>query len=266
MRSLERLSNPYAFSLTVRRKRNRVILPEAANLIRVNMATLTAVFDLDGTLVDTAADLARATNRTLGGLGLAPVPVANLQPVVSFGARAMIEAGLLHHGIAKSEKEVDVLLEAFLADYANNIAIESKPFPGAVDVLQKLKAEGARLAVCTNKREHLARKLLKELQLLSLFHAVTGRDTLPVHKPDPGHLIGTVILADGDLGRSVMVGDSEVDIITGKSAGIPTIGVTFGYSKQPIASHGPDIVIAHFNELEAAIATLHPARPSRRGA
>lgn len=228
------------------------------------MANLTAVFDLDGTLVDTAADLIAATNRTLGTLGLAAAPALTLRPVVSYGARAMIEAGLLHHAVAKSVREVDGLLDAFLTDYARNIAVESRPFPGAVDVLQKMKDEGARLAVCTNKREYLARKLLQELQMSSLFSAITGRDTLPVHKPDPGHLIGTIILADGDLGRCVMIGDSEVDITTGKSAGIPTIGVSFGYSKQPVHAFEPDAVIGHFNELEAAIATLHPASKSRR--
>jgi len=227
------------------------------------MPSLTAIFDLDGTLVDTAADLIAATNRTLAKLRLSPAPADLLRPTVNSGARALIEAALLHHGVAKSATEIDTLLDAFLVDYGRNIAVESKPFPGAVAALAKLRNDGARLGVCTNKREHLARKLLAELRMDGLFHAVTGRDTLPVHKPDPGHLIGTVILADGDLGRCVMVGDSEIDMRTGKSAGIPVIGVSFGYSREPIATFKPDLVLDHFDRLGAAIQNLLPASKSR---
>ena len=229
------------------------------------MSSLTAVFDLDGTLVDTAADLIAAINRTLTKLQLAALPIGLLRPVVNSGARAMIEASLLHHGVSKSTAEVDYLLDAFLADYGRNIAIESKPFPGAIAALERLKQDGARLAVCTNKREHLARKLLSELSMASLFDAITGRDTLPVHKPDPGHLIGTVILADGDLGRCVMVGDSEIDIRTSKAAGIPVIGVSFGFSKEPIASLKPDLVLDHYDKLATAIDALVPQQRVRRG-
>ena len=237
--------------------------PPAA--IDTTMASLTAVFDLDGTLVDTAADLAAAVNRTLAKLQLAALPLGLLRPVVNSGARAMIEASLLHHGISKSATEVDALLDTFLTDYSRNIAVESKPFPGAVAALERLKLDGARLAICTNKREALARKLLTELKMAPLFDAITGRDTLPVHKPDPGHLIGTVILADGDLGRCVMVGDSEIDIRTAKSAGIPVIGVSFGFSKEPIASLGPDLVLDHYDKLGDALATLFPQLKQRRG-
>jgi phosphoglycolate phosphatase len=229
------------------------------------MSNLTAVFDLDGTLVDTAADLISATNRTIGRLRLPPAPAGMLRPVVNLGARAMIEAGLLHHGVSKSAAEVDALLEVFLNDYARNIAVESRPFPGALEALAGLRADGARLGVCTNKREHLARKLLSALKMDGLFDAVTGRDTLPVHKPDPGHLIGTVILADGDLGRCIMVGDSEIDIRTSRAAGIPVIGVGFGYSREPIASFKPDYVLNHFNQLPGAIASLFPPSKVRRG-
>ena len=228
------------------------------------MPSLTAVFDLDGTLVDTAADLSSATNRTLAKLGLPPTSAALLKPVVNSGARAMIEAGLLHHGVSKSAGEVDGLLDAFLADYARHIAVESMPFPGALAALDRLKTSGARLGICTNKREHLARKLLAELKMDRMFDAVVGRDTLPVHKPDPGHLIGTVILADGDLGRCVMVGDSEIDVRTAKSAGIPAIGVAFGFSREPIASFKPDHVLDHYDRLGGAIDTLLPPAKPRR--
>ena len=230
------------------------------------MPNITAVFDLDGTLVDTAADLISATNRTLGKIHLGPTSAGILRPVVNSGARAMLQAGLLHHGVSRSAVEVDALLEIFLADYARHIAVESKPFPGALGALDKLKSAGARLSICTNKREHLARKLLTELKMDKLFDAVTGRDTLPVHKPDPGHLIGAVILADGDLGRCVMIGDSEINIRTAKSAGIPVIGAGFGYSREPIGSFKPDLVLHSYDGLFAAIETLLPQVKLRRGA
>ncbi len=224
------------------------------------MSALTVVFDLDGTLVDSAPDLGSAVNRMLGKLDLAPIGIEKMRTMVSYGARVMIERGLASHGVKKTEAEVDALLAGFLVDYGKNIAVETRPFPGAVEALQRLTQAGHRLAVCTNKREQLARKLLGALKLEGYFHAVTGRDTLPVHKPDPGHLIGTVILADGDLGRAVMIGDSDVDIVTAQAAGIPSVGVTFGYSAKPIASFKPTVVIDHFDALDGVLANLYPVR------
>jgi phosphoglycolate phosphatase len=228
------------------------------------MSALTVVFDLDGTLVDTAADLGNAANKLLVKDGLAPIPIAKFRTLISYGARHMIERGFAERGVKKSEAEIDTLLASFLADYSQHIAVESRPFPGAMELLARLQQAGHRLAICTNKREQLARKLLAELKMAGIFHAVTGRDTLPVHKPDPGHLIGTVILADGDLGRAVMIGDSDVDILTAKSAGLPSVGVTFGYSRDPIASFKPTAVIEHFDALEAVLANIYPPEQQRR--
>jgi phosphoglycolate phosphatase len=119
-----------------------------------------------------------------------------------------------------------------------------------VSVLKGLSERGTRLAVCTNKREDLSRKLLKELNMDRLFRAIVGRDTLPVYKPDPGHLIGAIILADGNLDRAIMVGDSDVDVATAKRAGVPCIGVTFGYTAAPIATYQPEGLIDHYRDLE----------------
>ncbi len=220
------------------------------------MQDLTVVFDLDGTLVDTAPDLVRATNHAIASVGLPAVAAGLIRPTVSYGARAMIEHALEIHGRTLDEPEVDKLLATFLDYYSANIAVESRPFPEVPQVLQRMREQGARLAVCTNKREGMSRKLLAELGLLKLFAAVVGRDTLPVHKPDPGHLIGTIILADGNLSNAVMVGDSEVDVKTAKAAGIPVIGVSFGYTVKPVASFAPEGVIAHYRELEAELARV----------
>jgi phosphoglycolate phosphatase len=227
------------------------------------MLNATAVFDLDGTLVDTAADLSNAINYTLSTLGLAAVPMERLRPIVSHGARAMLEEALTIRQGPMPPTEVNRLLDVLIEFYGKNIANESRAFPDVETVLPRLRAQGVRLAVCTNKREYLARRLLRTLRLEQLFDAVTGRDTLPVHKPDPGHLIGTVILADGDLGRCVMIGDSEIDISTAKSAGVPSIGVTFGYSRAPITQFEPDRVINHYRELEGVLTEIFPVRAKR---
>jgi phosphoglycolate phosphatase len=226
------------------------------------MAT-TVVFDLDGTLVDSAADLIAANNHALGTIGLPPVDPQLLPDLIGNGARAMLIRSLeaSRPGVHLGEPEVEALLGRFLAYYSDNIAVHTRPYPDVLVTLERLHASGARLAVCTNKYEGLARRLLTELKMDGLFHAVTGRDTLPVCKPDPGHLIGTVILADGDLSATVMVGDSETDIRTAKAAGIPVIAVTFGYSARPIASFQPDVLIGHYRDLEPAISRVLSETP-----
>ena len=210
----------------------------------------TIVFDLDGTLVDTAPDLVRATNHVLATVDVPPAPVESIMPAISFGGRAMIGEGLKLAGRTLSESEIDELFAQFVEHYGENIAVESRPYPGAEVLLERFGEIGARLAICTNKREDLSRKLLHELDLLRHFHAVAGRDTLPIHKPDPGHLIGTIILADGNPNRAIMIGDSETDVRTAKTAGIPVVAVSFGYSASPVADFEPDAVINAFGELQ----------------
>jgi phosphoglycolate phosphatase len=217
------------------------------------MQSLTIAFDLDGTLVETAPDLVRATNHALGLVGLAPVAPSALRGFISFGARAMIEHGLRLHARAMPATEVDRLLERFLMHYAANIAAESHAYPGLAEALAQLARRGARLVVCTNKQEQLSRQLLDALGLLSRFAAVAGRDTFPVFKPHPGHLVGAIRLAGGDPRQAIMVGDSATDIKTARAAGVPFIGVPFGYTDVPIRELAPDIVIEHYAELEAAV-------------
>ena len=229
----------------------------------MNNATL--VFDLDGTLVDTAPDLIAAANHALADLSLPPLPAETLRSAIGFGARRMIEVGLKETGVTLDEPEIDRLLVRFLAYYEPNIARESRPFEGAVVALERFRAEGARLAVCTNKRAGLAEQLLAALGLRDLFAAVAGRDTFPTHKPDPGHLLGTLGLAGGDRTRAVMVGDSGIDIATARAASVPAIGCTFGYSDQPIRTYGPDAVIESYAELDIAIRSLLPGPSERPG-
>lgn len=224
------------------------------------MHDLTVVFDLDGTLVETAPDLIRATNHVLGLAGLEPVAPAAIRPSISFGGRAMIVKALEIRNARLAEAEIDRLLEPFLAYYAANIAVESHAFPGLEPALDALSGRGARLAVCTNKREGMSRLLLDTLGLTSRFKAIAGRDTFPVWKPHPDHLTGAIRLAGGDPGNAVMIGDSDTDIQTARAAGVPVIGVPFGYTDTPIEQLGPDAVISHYDELVGVVEKVRPTR------
>ena len=220
------------------------------------MRDLTVIFDLDGTLVDTAPDLIAAANHALSDVGLEPVPGFVLAPAIALGARFMIMDGLKHTGRQLPDAEVDRLLNLFLDYYLANIANESRPYPGAVDALTTLKAQGARLGICTNKRSHLSNALIGALGLNDLLHAVVGRDSVKKSKPHPEHLTETIRLAGGDVKRAIMIGDTAVDVATARAAGVPVIGVPFGYSDRPMAELGPDAVITHYDQLLPAIESL----------
>ncbi len=220
------------------------------------MQNLTVVFDLDGTLVETAPDLIGATNHALASAGLAPAPDALIRPSISFGSRAMIEEGLRFHGRSLPTSEIDALQRRFLAHYTEHIAARSHAYPGLETALATLAERGATLAVCTNKQQALARRLLDALDLSRHFKALAGRDTFPVCKPHPDHLTGAIAMAGGNPAHAIMVGDSDTDIKTARAAGIPVIGVPFGYTDVPIHDLEPDAVISHYRELEAAVAAL----------
>lgn len=226
------------------------------------MHGLTIVFDLDGTLVDTAPDLVAATNHALADVGLKSVADHHLKPFVSHGARRMIIEGLAHSGQTLGEAEVDRLLALFLTYYEANIADRSRPFEGAESAVRELKSAGARLAICTNKREALSRRLLGELRLEDAFEAIAGRDTFAFFKPHPEHLVGAIRLAGGDVRRAVMVGDTGVDIATAKAAGVPSVLVTFGYPDAPLDTLNADISINHYRDLAEGIRRLSAAFPS----
>jgi phosphoglycolate phosphatase len=223
----------------------------------------TVVFDLDGTLIDTAPDLAEATNHVLETLGLARVNELEIRPFVGHGALAMIDGAVKSHGRTLSERELHDLFEVFVVYYTAHIAERSVPYPHVVAALETLRDEGATLAVCTNKIEQQARDVLAALKLEKYFSALTGRDSLGVYKPDPKHLTGTIARAGGRTDKAIMVGDSETDIRTAKAAHVPVIAVSFGYSVDPVASFGPDAVIDDYRDLRAAIGKFAAGPVSR---
>lgn len=220
----------------------------------------TLVLDLDGTLIDTAGDLLATLNVVLGKEGLPPLGLSEARNMIGFGARAMLEAGFAAHDRALPDERLDQLFAEFVAHYSNHIAEESTPFPGALAALDRFSADGWRLAVCTNKLERLAHRLLDEIGIAHRFAVIAGQDTFGVRKPDPRHLIETIRQAGGELSAAVMVGDSELDIAAARAAGVPSVGVTFGYTSS-ITDHGPNAVIAHFDELFETARRLVSGRP-----
>ena len=173
----------------------------------------------------------------------------------------MIESALTFEGRHLANGLVDRMLEDFIAYYAAHIADRSQPFPGLDPALNRLAADGCHLAVCTNKLEGLSRLLLDRLGLTPRFAAICGQDTFGIQKPDPEILRQTIRVAGGDIGRAVMIGDSSTDIATARAAGIPIVGVDFGYSETPIEELRPDRLISHYDELVAAVLEVAPDGP-----
>ena len=216
----------------------------------------TVVFDLDGTLVDTAPDLITALNFVLEREGMAPIPLASARTMIGAGARRMIERGLEADGRALSPADIARLTRDFIDYYAAHIADASRPFDGLSSALDDLAARGYQFAVCTNKLEWLSKKLLDELGLSPRFAAICGADTFGVAKPDPVILQQTVARAGGQLSTTVMVGDAGPDIGVARRANVPVIGVEFGYTEVPIADLKPDLLIGHMRDLPAAVEAL----------
>jgi phosphoglycolate phosphatase len=224
------------------------------------MAIETIVFDLDGTLVDTAPDLIDTLNVVFARENLPAVPYATARNLIGGGARTMIARGIAAEGRTLPVAELDRMFAEFIAHYTDHIADHSRPFPGAIETLNALAAQHYRLAVCTNKLERLSVLLLRKLGLADRFAAICGQDTFGVQKPDPNMLRRTITAAGGETQRAIMVGDSETDIRTARAAGVPVIAVDFGYSEKPVSEFAPDRMIGHYSQLPGVIAAIWPNR------
>ena len=214
------------------------------------------VFDLDGTLVDTAPDLIAALNHVLLREGLSPVPLASARNLIGAGARKMLERGLEAEGRNVTVDELNRMTADLIEFYAAHIADASRPFEGLEAALDDLASQGHRLAVCTNKLEWLSRRLLDQLGMTRRFAAICGADTFGVQKPDPTIFRETVARAGGQVAASIMVGDAGTDVGVARRAGVPVIGVSFGYTDVPIADLKPDRLIHHMRDLPAAALSL----------
>lgn len=226
------------------------------------------VFDLDGTLAETAPDLVSTLNMILEREGLRPVPYETARAMVGGGARLMIERGLASAGARLPDEKIDRLFQDFLDHYEAHIADATTLFPGVVSALDRFEEAGWRFAVCTNKIEQASIMLLKALGIADRFAAICGKETFPVSKPDRRALLMTIEKAGGKHQNAIMVGDSKTDIETAQNAGVPVIAVDFGYTDQPVATYKPNRVISHFDDLWDAVADLgkradiSPRRPA----
>ena len=240
------------------------------NFCRAERQVTTTVFDLDGTLADTSRDLIAAANACLGRRNGVWLLDAEKDASAAFaGGRAMIRLGFTRQDARWSEDDVDAAYPVFLDRYADAIDRHTVLYPGVRNALDALAAQGSALAVCTNKPEALALELLGRLNILGLFGAVLGADTLPVRKPDPEHLLETIRRVGGDPGTSVLVGDTVNDRETALRAGVPCILVAFGPTGADIGKLSPEAILDHFDSLPAMVEEVisrHRSKTALHGA
>lgn len=217
----------------------------------------TILFDLDGTLVDSAPDLADALDALLAERGHAPLGLEHTRQLIGHGVAELVRKGLQVRGEALDAPSLASAIQGFLGHYTPNLSRRSDPYPHTVETLTELVSEGWRLVVCTNKLEASARKLLSDHGLLRFFALVAGPDTLGVAKPDPAHLLQCI----PDGGPAIMIGDSEPDILAAKAAHLPVIAVAWGYAQRPVADMTPDAVAQSMQDITALVAQLCPEKP-----
>jgi len=219
---------------------------------------LTILFDLDGTLVDTAPDLVLAHNHVMKKFGFKTKPIEEIKALVGMGAKTMMGKTLWSQAKeelkAVKEKNIkDKMVNEFVKFYGNNILVESKLMDGAKDFLIWCKENKISMAVCTNKQEHLAIDLLKKIGVNDFFEYVAGCDTFDYCKPDARHLTSVVEILNGDLKKSIMIGDSEVDAKSAENASMPFIVLEEGYTNVKIDQMKYDHVIKNYNNLTKII-------------
>jgi phosphoglycolate phosphatase len=216
----------------------------------------TVIFDLDGTLADTSADLIAAANAAFREMGAGSVLDPSRDALTAFqGGRAMLRLGFQRLGYG-GEDEVDRGYPVLLAAYEAGIDRKTRMYPGAVAAVKRLRLAGVRTGICTNKPERLAEILLERLGVRGLFDGLVGADTLPVRKPDPAPYRLSVERAGGSVARSMLVGDTATDRDTGRNAGVPVALVTFGPEGEGVARHEPEALLAHFDDLPDLVASL----------
>ncbi len=214
------------------------------------------IFDLDGTLADTAGDLVAALNFVLANEGVAPVSEATARSLLGAGGRALIMRGFAQAGLSLEPQKLELLFADFLSYYNAHIAIFTTLFPGVEASLDRFAARGWRFGVCTNKMEFSSKLLLTKLGVAERFDFICGQDTFGIGKPDPRPLLETITAMGGHPGLAVMVGDSVTDIKTARAAAVPVVAVDFGYTDVPVTELDPDRVISHFDALYDAVYDL----------
>ena len=215
------------------------------------------IFDLDGTLADTAGDLIAAANAALGAMGHAPQLVMGRDDATALrGVRAMLQLAADRMGMVQAAPMIAAGYPLLLAAYGDAIDQHTTLYPGAMDAVARLKARGIAVGICTNKPEGLAETLLTRLGVRAEFAALVGADTLPLRKPDPAPFFEAVARAGGARGQSCLIGDTVTDRETARAAGRPCALVTFGPLGQSVADLAPEALIDHYDALDGVIDRL----------
>lgn len=222
------------------------------------------VFDLDGTLVDSAPDLADALDDLLVENGLDPLGLTVARELIGHGMDNLVRKGLERRGVMAAGDDLRPFADRFRAIYSSRLSRRTRPYAGVEEGLRALSERGWRLAVCTNKLERYARRILVDLGLGDAFAVVSGPDTFGVAKPDPGQLLRTIAAAGETGGPAIMVGDSEVDIATAKAAKVPVIALSYGYAKTPLAVLDPDSIVDSFSLVPDAVEQVAKASTDAR--
>jgi len=225
------------------------------------VTTPALVFDLDGTLVDTAPDLLAALNVVLAEAGRPAVGMTELRHLVGYGVKTLIEEAMKKSGEPASATLLPVMIENYIAYYRANIAVKSRPFPGVEATLRALAGRGARLGVLTNKPQALADQLMQSLGLAQYFDAIHGAGRLSVAKPDPRVFQEIIAELGGSSRGAIMIGDSATDVATARAAYVPVILVSYGYTPQSASELGADRVTDDFADVPRLVDELLDQRP-----
>jgi phosphoglycolate phosphatase len=212
--------------------------------------------DLDGTLVDSAGDLAAALNRLLAAENRRTLGLPEVRKLIGDGTRVLVARGFAATGTAPDEAELDALLARFMEDYSDHAIDSTRPYPGVIETLARLHSDGIVLGICTNKPEAPTRAMLDALDLSQFFSGISAGDSCSMRKPDPGHVHDALARIGADPARSVMVGDSEHDVDAAIAAGVAAIAVTYGYARRSYSELGAARLIDTFAELPASLRAI----------
>ena len=224
-----------------------------------NLPFQALIFDLDGTLIDSAPDVRACVNRVLAGLNRRELTLEETKDMVGWGGRVLVEKALAKTGDAGGDSDVDRALEGFLTTYAQHPAEHSIIYPGVIAALNAFKAAGIPMAICTNKPTATTPPVLEAMGLAGYFDVVSCGDAVPHKKPDGRHVRLVVEEMGATLETAAMIGDSENDISAAIDAGVRSVAVTFGYAHVPFEELGADALIDHFDDLHQALIDIAPA-------
>jgi|APCry1669189534_1035231.scaffolds.fasta_scaffold61753_1 phosphoglycolate phosphatase len=217
------------------------------------MGSRVLLFDLDGTLVDSAPDLAEALDFVLVEHGLKPIGLAQTRRMIGHGIPKLVEEGFSYRGRKLKSDLLAHSIDRFREHYSNNLSVKTRIYPGVIEGLTLLFNDGWSMSVCTNKLESYARKILEDLGLIQFFKSVVGPDTFGISKPDPRQLLRTL---PDRYDAAIVIGDSEVDVAAAKAAFLPIIAVSYGYCQVPVKLFSPDLVVSNFSEVPEAIKSI----------